>query len=395
MLDLSRVSGQVNAMTKEYTRQISIYSNQIENALEALDQYDENPRLWLEKINSDERHFFVAFPKDKLSSAFSLPDKLNKYTVMAVDGSQIDVDTHEIALCYVINIGRVVLYYGTGNQPLLDSLPKLYFKQEDIYRQQSNGQAVLIQGDRLAELRSQTEALELKKLVIDKRIDNCSSVAFVDGTLVSWDKAASAKKDIGGFTAPLFDDLFKMGERIKIPVAGYISGSRTSLVVNTLRSKDCIQSVMDCTGCKYRTDKEAPCHLLEGIRDTALFKNILGVGERSTVFYGGINTLPKEEWPKYRIGFFYINGGSEIARVEAPDYVLEDDCLMDLIHAAVFDQIQKGLGYPVALQEAHHLAVVKGVEREAFYHLVANNFAMSGIPIEVTDKKLKKNTRIF
>lgn len=41
--------------------------------------------------------------------------------------------------------------------------------------------------------------------------------------------------------------------------------------------------------------------------------------------------MPRREWPLYRIGFFYVNVGSEIARVEAPDYVLEDERLLNLL----------------------------------------------------------------
>src|SRR5690606_25137409 len=97
----------------------------------------------------------------------------------------------------------------------------------------------------------------------------------------------------------------------------------------------------------------------------------------------------------YRIGFFYINVGSEIARVEAPDYVLEDQELLDRLHWAIYYQAQKGMGYPVALQEAHHFAVVKREEREAFFRLVEGQFVKQGIPCRVTSKELRKRTRIF
>jgi len=61
----------------------------------------------------------------------------------------------------------------------------------------------------------------------------------------------------------------------------------------------------------------------------------------------------------------------------------------------VYDQAQKGMGYPVALQEAHHFAVIKGEEREAFYRLVEGQFVRRGLPSRVTNKELRKRTRIF
>ncbi|MBM7582579.1 hypothetical protein JOD02_001436 [Caldicoprobacter guelmensis] len=394
MLDLSKISLQLMEMVWAQQQEIQRIKEKKSCLMEAVGHFREKPQDYIEKIDSDSRHFFVAFPKGRLDDAFPLPQPIPVYTVMAVDGSQIDVDTHEIVLCYVLNIGRVVLHYGTGDPPLMDSLPYLYYRDEDLYKQ-GELEVFLLRGEDLAEKRAAMEAQHLKDLILNQRKEGVPAVVLVDGTLVSWDKAASAKKDIGGFTAPHFKDVFKIGQNLGIPVAGYISGSRTSLVINTLRAGDCTQPVMNCVSCECRNDVTAPCHRLEGLRDTTLFAHILKPGERSACFYGGINTLPRSEWPLYRIGFFYLNVGSEIARVEAPDYVLENDHLLNLLHWAVYDQAQKGMGYPIALQEAHHFAVIKGEEREAFYRLVEGQFVRRGLPSRITNKELRKRTRIF
>lgn len=394
MLDLSKISLQLMEMVRTRQKEMQRLKEKERCLLQAVSDFVEKPGAYMEKIDSDSHHFFVAFPKGRLNEAFPLPQPVAAHTVMAVDGSQIDVDTHEIVLCYVINIGRIVLHYGTGDPPLMDSLPYLYYSDEDLYKQ-GESETFLIRGEDVAEKRAEMEAQHLKELILNYRKRGIPTVALVDGTLVSWDKAASAKKDIGGFTAPYFKDTFKVGQSLGVPVAGYISGSRTSLVVNTLRAGDCTQPVMNCVACQYKSDASAPCHRLEGLRDTALFARILNPGERSTCFYGGINTLPRHEWPLYRIGFFYINVGSEIARVEVPDYVLEDEGMLNLLHWVVYHQAQKGMGYPIALQEAHHFAVVKSEEREAFYRLVEGQFVRRGLPSRVTNKELRKRTRIF
>ena len=101
--------------------------------MDALDKYLENYSDFMEKINSDTRHFFAAFPQGRINDAFPLPVSSASHTVMAVDGSQIDIDTHEIVLCYVINFGWVVLHYGTGDPPLMVSLPFLFYRDEDLY----------------------------------------------------------------------------------------------------------------------------------------------------------------------------------------------------------------------------------------------------------------------
>jgi len=81
--------------------------------------------------------------------------------------------------------------------------------------------------------------------------------------------------------------------------------------------------------------------------------------------------------------------------VEVPDYVLEDESLLNMLHWVVYDQAQKGMGYPIALQEAHHFAVIKGEEREAFYRMVESQFVKRGLASRVTNKELRKRTRIF
>ena len=394
MLDLSGLAPQIEKMAAESRLDIDKYSYKISNAKSAFADFDKNPSLWLDKINSDNHHFFVAFPQGRISDVFPLPKAFIPYTVVAVDGSQIDIDTHEVALCYVLNSGRIAIHYGTGELPRMDSASRLFYRDEELYKHGENG-LVLVQGDRIAELRLIMEASELKKMIVEHRKEGVPLVALVDGRLISWDRTGTTRKDSSAFNAPHFEEAFKISQLHRIPVAGYVSGSRTSLVVNTLRARDCIKTVMNCVNCEFKDAKDANCRMIEGISDTALFRDILQVGDRSCHFYGGINSLSADTAPLYRIGFFYVNVGSEIARVEAPDYVLENMELLNFLHWVTFDQAQKGMGYPIALQEAHHFAVIKSEDKERFYHLLRQQLARQGIPLKVTHKKIGKNLRIF
>jgi hypothetical protein len=69
--------------------------------------------------------------------------------------------------------------------------------------------------------------------------------------------------------------------------------------------------------------------------------------------------------------FFYLHAGSEIARIEIPAWIADSSEMVDRLAAVVLDQCTKGLGYPVLIAEAHEQAVVKGPDREFFYHLIA------------------------
>jgi hypothetical protein len=63
------------------------------------------------------------------------------------------------------------------------------------------------------------------------------------------------------------------------------------------------------------------------------------------------------------------------------------------IHACLLDQCQKGLGYPVALQESHEQAVVREADRQAFLHLYQKALREAGIPITETRKARAKRLR--
>ncbi|MBA4077240.1 MAG: nuclease, partial [Cyanobacteria bacterium PR.023] len=86
-------------------------------------------------------------------------------------------------------------------------------------------------------------------------------------------------------------------------------------------------------------------------------------------------------------------GASEVARIEMPHWVFADQELFSFAMQAVRTQVEKGQGYPVALAEAHHLAVIKGPERERFFELVTNQMISLGVGnIRVSPKESQKRS---
>ena len=83
-----------------------------------------------------------------------------------------------------------------------------------------------------------------------------------------------------------------------------------------------------------------------------------------------------QEWSH----FYYLNGGAEIARVEVPDWLAEDTELLALSHTMLVKQCQLGLGYPVAISEAHEQAVITGHDREEFRRLTLMLLEQRGLP---------------
>jgi hypothetical protein len=81
-----------------------------------------------------------------------------------------------------------------------------------------------------------------------------------------------------------------------------------------------------------------------------------------------------------RICFTYLHVGAEIARVEFPVWLTRKPELLEQALGVVGAQAAKGMGYPVCLSEAHHLAVIRGSEREKFFELMAARMVNLGLP---------------
>ena len=93
------------------------------------------------------------------------------------------------------------------------------------------------------------------------------------------------------------------------------------------------------------------------------------------------------------MAFYYLNTGDEIARMEVPAWVAEDETLLSLSHSLVLDQCRKGLGYPVSIMEAHEQAVIGGSERELFRRMVEDTLAERHLPVYTSEKERSKRLR--
>ena len=93
-------------------------------------------------------------------------------------------------------------------------------------------------------------------------------------------------------------------------------------------------------------------------------------GERSPFWQSSADIL--DLYQDHAVYFCYLHVGAEVARVEVPQWVLEDESLCAMALRIVLTQVQKGYGYPIALAEAHNQAVVRGRDRNPFLLLCWN-----------------------
>ena len=119
---------------------------------------------------------------------------------------------------------------------------------------------------------------------------------------------------------------------------------------------------------------------------------MLEPGEKSARFISPSKVVGKH-YGVHQIYFFYLRVDDEIARVEIPHWVANDDSLLSLTHALVLDQCQRGHGYPVALSEAHEKAVITGADRENFWQLVESSLVDEHLPSLSSAKSFSKRTR--
>lgn len=397
-LDLSALSRQVRAMSGSLA--IDAGDKQERQAL-ALGRYLEEAdeyAAWAQAadLSRETAAWLLARPVEPLNAAYDLPARPRDYALVATDGSQIDVERHGMAACYVINIGRVFLRYGARPSARLSSQPMLYFRDEDLYL--SDGvRRVPIEGNYLSARRDVEEGLALAELADEFLLLNgdTPTVALQDGTLVRWTLANAEKFVQDYFLRPYLEYLDRMRER-GIPVASYISRPRAPEVAGTIRLMLCPDVDVaagrgaKCSECSDAAAGRAPsCYICQGLTDAEILADMLDDGQRGPLFVS-MSRINVENYGPHLIHFFYLRIGREVARVEIPRWVAENRVAVDLIHTLIYDQSMKGQGYPVALARAHEQAIVRAADRRAFRGIVEGSLLRAELPASDSRKRESK-----
>jgi hypothetical protein len=330
-----------------------------------------------------------------LSLHYPSPPVPSEYTVIATDGSNIDVDRHRAAHCYLINIGAVSLHYGVNPTADLESVPHLYVENKDlvIINKYNLRQEQQIRGGLLDAKRAVEECRKLTTMA-PQTSSNSVTLAMMDGSLVLFgmqnypEYVVEELVDKGLIQA--MDDLKKQSETRYLSLASYISLPQSDDVISALRIAICPQEKVNCeSSCSAGN---SACDIVSGINDRMLFGSFLRVGERSALFINP-SEIVRKRYGEHQVYFFYLRSEDEIARVEIPEWVARRPDLVDLTHALTLDQCRRGQGYPVALSEAHEQAVVTGLDREEFWGLVEESLVEQKLPDYVSIKSRSKRTR--
>ncbi len=395
-LDLTKVATLVGGMVARLKAGGEEKRKRLNHALEVLSDKSTDIDYLRKKIVSSKTTWLVAGLVDGLDQHYKALPLPTEFTVIATDGSHIDVDRHRSTRCYLINIGTIVLHYGASPNAVLDSSPRLYAGDENLVMAPAGnrGREQPIEGALLGIKRSVDECQRLAELAAELP-PGSSTLALLDGSLILWGLEAypefvtEALLDKGFLN--YLNEIKKLNKDKTLALASYISYPRSTDVVNALRVVLCPHDPPDCDRhCSIGEKRE--CDTVAGVQDRELFSNLLNQGERSALFISQ-SSVVRKHYGEHWVYFFYLRVDDEIARVEIPQWVARDESRLNLAHSLILDQCQRGQGYPVALSEAHEQAVVTMTDRENFWQLVELSLVDEHLPNPSSGKSQSKRTR--
>lgn len=394
MLNIGKVAKEIPAIREEIQKEIIRSRQRLGEAFSLLteaakkqDAFIASQQQWQNGLI-----FTAATPVEAIDNKVEIPPALMPHSVFSTDGSQITPSHHEIAYCYLINIGRVMVHYHQNLHPLLDSIPRVYYKSEEL---QESRQWGIRTEEWLAYKRNIAEAQILSEMACKwvKRHANTPNLAMMDGSLIYWyleNLPSFAREEILNPILAAWRQL----EENNIPLVGYVSASRSSEAINFLRFPACPYSQPDCLSYCGGEEEETPCQKIEPLRDVTFWKHILPQRHRSAIFRSNSRIL-EYYGPSQQIYFCYLHVGSEIARIEFPAWVASNPSLLQQALSITLTQVDKGFGYPVILAEAHNLAVVKGSDRTRFFALLQEEMIKAGLTnVAPSYKEIRKRTTI-
>lgn len=392
MLDLRKIAGQMVALSEQVQGESRQQKLRLERATQLLEMAIGNQSHYANLQTQWGKNFVFncAVPAPDLGQNYGSAMYNAPHQVISADGSQIAPSRHEAVYCYLVNVGRVWITYGTGQRPLLDSVPEVYYQPEDLYRGRQWG----ITTEEW--MKWQRAISEIQVLGEIAKICNpeLPTVALVDGALVFWELEnlpIPARHSILKPIVQIWSELRSLG----IPLVGYISSPRATETTNFLRLLCCAYDSPDCAKhCADRLTADLPCGQVYPLRDATLWQSRLEVGEFSPLWRSSA-PISAEYGQEQEIYFSYVNLGSEVARLDMPAWTACDPKLRELAYSIVLTQVQKGYGYPVALAEAHNQAVVTSGDRHRFFSVLQTYLQRAGVSApNLTNKETRKRQTI-
>ena len=386
MIDLNRLQAQFADFNAYQAEEQARTARRLRRALEALEACAPFWEDLREHVLDVKPAWLVAGLRESPAAAHPRGERPTPITVVATDGSQIYPDRHVEPTCYLLNISRIAFQYGTLERPIMEAVPNFRYRKQHLDHHFDE----LIEAataEAVSAIRDQFELRALLDVARAARMPGRPLVALADGTLIRWMLRGMRNRELEDRLIAQYAEILTRFREEAIPLCSYVSMPASTEVVNLLR--------VHAGECDVPPEAE---ETLEGLVDRHLFAATLRPGERSATFESS-SRIQRAYGAADRICYFYLRTSgreagsaarSEIARVEVPHWVAEDAGLLDLVHAVVLGECEKGDGYPMILAEAHERAVIRAREKEAFYQMVEREMRTSGLPHALSQKATSK-----
>jgi hypothetical protein len=334
---------------------------------------------FIKRVEHARKNQSLALWQDSLNIIKQMKKGLPAYSVIAVDGSQIYPDHHVQGTdCFLVNAAGCFLSYKTSGMAQFFSEPQVFVPEYflSIFPYFSIDLVDLVREEKEFNLMV-AHAPQLQKMNSDRPL-----LALFDGNLLFWHLQAKPSHVRDFFVQKYCDKLEQLYQE-RVLVAGYLSASQFRDLVDICKAG--LPGVIDLN----EALRGQLLQQLETMTDVDLLEYVLAPYERTTILSSTIDitALYPAALKPY---FFYLHVGTEIVRIEIPAWIAADETMVDTICDICLDQCTKGYGYPVALAEAHGHAVVKGADRDFFYHMIYKQAVSQNKRIMLSQKSLKK-----
>ena len=365
---------QIDAMSREIEQRRERYRKLVGSARRALsdfDEVDEALRAKIARAQEVDPTWRGASPCDgHLNARFIPPPHDEDVSLIGVDGSQIYPNRHGPALYYLINTGVILLRQGSGEAPLVDTRPQVFFTEDDLYDDNLN----LLNAQIVNAMRESEEMRELAHWAEEERrhwggdLDRLI-LAMTDGPLLIWiseeEKSAAGEKAAQERVRAYLEQLQRIRDSRAIPI-GYVARPRSANVLRLLhvaQLADAEISTETVRASRYRA-----------LTDATLFSD-LAPNQRTALFSSTAQVNKTFADAGQEICFFYINVARHahtprIARVDIPRWAAEQPGTLDRVHRAIYEDCD-GSGYPYVLIRAHELALVTYQERQELENMLS------------------------
>jgi hypothetical protein len=393
MLDLSRLHDQLDSF-EDYDAEVrDRRAEQRTRARAALQACAGQWETVQQAVEAAEPRRLVAALRASPAAKTTAPNRPTPVTVVATDGSQIYPDRHVDPMFFLLNGSQVGFQYGTREEPLLDTEPRLRF-QDDLSAHVDEALGSMTT-ELVSALRDEMELELLLDAARTAQVKGRPLVALADGTLIRWMIRAMNNEAAEAELIARYTEYLAAFQDDGLPLASYVSMPATTEVVNLLRFVVGELAAPAPEGMAV-TPETPP---LDGLLDRHVFDAVLDPGERSAPF-GSTSHIQRSYPAGSEVCYFYLKvpsdtGPGEMGRVEVPRWVADDPDLLDRIHATVLRECDKGEGYPLALSEAHERAIIRAAEREAFFRLMERRLRRAGLsPTDSRKRRSKERPRV-